>query len=52
MESLGGKVSSSVTKELDYLVVGENPGSKLERAKKAGKRILDESEFLEMTGSD
>ena len=44
----GGKVSSSVTSKTDYLVVGEEPGSKLEKAKKFGTKILDEKEFFRM----
>ncbi|HNT29670.1 MAG TPA: NAD-dependent DNA ligase LigA, partial [bacterium] len=44
----GGKVVSSVTKELTCLVVGEKPGSKLAKAEKLGVRILDEEEFKVM----
>lgn len=42
----GGEASESVTKKTDYLVVGSDPGSKLEKARKLGVRILNESEFL------
>jgi DNA ligase (NAD+) len=45
IEELGGKVSSSVSKKTDYLICGENPGSKLENAKKHGVKILDEEAF-------
>jgi DNA ligase (NAD+) len=46
----GGKVGSSVSKSTDYLVVGESPGSKLEKAKSLGVKILDEKEFLSLLG--
>ena len=46
--SLGGKIASSVSKLTDYVVVGENPGSKLQKAKTMKKTILDEKAFLEM----
>lgn len=45
---LGGNVSSSVSKNTDYVIVGEEPGSKYEKAKKLGVRIIDENGFLEM----
>jgi DNA ligase (NAD+) len=45
IRALGGSVSSSVSKETDYVVVGENAGSKYENAIKFGVKILDESEF-------
>ncbi len=48
----GGNVSSSVSRTTDYVVVGEDPGSKAERAKKLGVPILAEGEFLEMLGTD
>lgn len=44
----GGKVTDSVSRNLDYLLVGESPGSKLEKAKKLGIRILEEAEFEQM----
>ncbi|MDP2910090.1 MAG: NAD-dependent DNA ligase LigA, partial [bacterium] len=43
---LGGETSESVLKNTDYVVAGENPGSKLEKAKKLGVKIIDEKEFL------
>jgi DNA ligase (NAD+) len=46
VESLGGKVSSSVSKTVDFVVVGQNPGSKLAKAEKLGKTVLTEAEFL------
>lgn len=44
----GGKATSSVSKKTDYLVVGESPGSKLEKANKLGVKVVDESAFLAM----
>ena len=45
---LGGHPSSSISRQTDFLVVGENPGSKLEKAKKLGVKIIGEKEFLEI----
>ncbi len=44
----GGKATSSVTKKTDYLVVGENPGSKLEKARTLKINILNEAEFRKL----
>ena len=43
----GGRIAESVTKAVDYVVVGRDSGSKLEKAKAMGKMILDEKQFLE-----
>lgn len=44
----GGEISSSVSKKTDYVVVGENPGSKYEKAVELGIRILDEEKFIKL----
>lgn len=44
----GGKVSGSVSSKTDYVLVGENPGSKMEKAKKMKIRIMEEEEFREI----
>ena len=48
IKDLGGKVTSSVTQNTDYLVVGQSPGSKLSTAERLGTEILDEDEFVEL----
>lgn len=45
---MGGDVSSSVSKETDYVVAGENPGSKFDSAEKLGVKIISENEFIKM----
>ncbi len=46
IKSLGGKVSSSVSSKTDYVVVGDDPGSKYDEAVKLGVKILDEEGFF------
>jgi len=46
----GGKVSGSVSKKTDYVVVGTDPGSKYDKAKELGVTILDEGEFEKLVG--
>ncbi len=48
VESLGGSIASSVTKAVDYVVVGKEPGSKYEKARTLKKQVLDEEQFLAM----
>ncbi len=49
IEDNGGHVSSAVSKSTDYLVVGESPGSKLQKARDLGVRTISFEELLEMT---
>ncbi len=48
---LGGDISSSVSKETDYVVAGENPGSKKENAERLGVPVLGEDTFVKMVNS-
>ena len=47
IKDLGGKITSSVTKNTNYLVVGESPGSKLAAAERLGTKVMDEERFVE-----
>jgi DNA ligase (NAD+) len=51
IKQAGGKVSGSVSKKTDFVVAGEEAGSKLERAKELGVAVIDEAELLKMLGS-
>jgi len=48
IRQLGGEVSESVSKKTDFLVLGENPGSKYTKAKKLGINIINEKQFLSL----
>ena len=48
VEEAGGKVTGSVSKNTDLLVSGDKAGSKLEKAKELGIKVLDEEEFIEL----
>jgi DNA ligase (NAD+) len=48
VESLGAMTSSSISKKVDFVVVGEDPGSKYDKAKELGIKILTEEEFKKM----
>jgi len=45
---LGGRVASSISKNTDYLLVGEEPGSKLQRARELGVRTIDYDRFMKL----
>ncbi|MGE5850309.1 MAG: BRCT domain-containing protein, partial [Candidatus Methylomirabilota bacterium] len=45
IQRLGGRVASSVSKKTNYVIVGKDPGSKYEDAKRLGVTTLDEAEF-------
>ncbi len=51
IKAAGGKVVSSVSGNLDYLIAGENAGSKLSKAKSLGVAVLDEAGFNELMGA-
>lgn len=50
LQDLGAKIVGSVSKKTDYVLVGEEPGSKADKARELGVTMLDEKEFLKMLG--
>jgi DNA ligase (NAD+) len=48
IERRGGRVTSTVSKKTDFVVAGEDPGSKLERARELGVTVIDEKRLLEL----
>jgi DNA ligase (NAD+) len=50
IKQLGGKASGSVSKKTDFLVAGESAGSKLEKAKELGVKVIGEDEFDQLIG--
>lgn len=52
IENNGGEVASSVSKTVDMVLAGEDAGSKLDKAKKLGIKIIDENEFVAMLNGD
>ena len=50
IEGAGGRVSGSVSKKTSYVVAGEDAGSKLDKARGLGVKVIDEAELMRMLG--
>jgi DNA ligase (NAD+) len=50
VRELGGNVVSSISKKIDYVVLGDEPGSKFDKAKSLGLKIIEEEEFKKIIG--
>jgi DNA ligase (NAD+) len=48
----GARSSSGVSKKTDFVLAGDNPGSKLDKARELGVKVIDEKQFLEMINTD
>ena len=49
VNDIGGNISNTVNKKTDFLVIGDKPGSKLQKAEKLNIKIISEDEFMKMT---
>jgi len=52
IRQFGGKVSDTISSKTDYLILGKNPGSKFEKAKKLGITVINEKKLREMTAAE
>jgi DNA ligase (NAD+) len=52
IKARGGQTRDSVSRQLDYLIVGEKAGSKLKEAEKLGIKIISEDEFLKLLSQE
>jgi DNA ligase (NAD+) len=50
IEDAGGKVTATVSKKTDYVVAGTDPGSKLDKARELGVKVIDEIEMEALAG--
>jgi DNA ligase (NAD+) len=52
IKAAGGKASSSVSKKTDFVLAGKDPGSKLEKARKLGVKVIDEQQFMQILSGE